>query len=137
MKTASHWNVKGETDRTISRFRGLFLFPIISLGITAILLAILKIDPLKTNIQEFKGYYYGFIIAFLAYFLYFYVLTLVWNLGWIFNFSLAIIPVIGILMSDVGVFVSKDKPNFFIGIPTSWTLNEVGNKNSQTWLKAL
>jgi uncharacterized membrane protein len=120
---ASHWNAKGEADGTISKFWGLFLFPLISLGIAAILLVIPKIDPLKANIQKFKSYYYGFIIAFLAYFLYIYILTLVWNLGLKFNFSLAVIPAIGILMIIVGVLVGKAKRNFFIGIRTPWTLS--------------
>jgi uncharacterized membrane protein len=87
------------------------------------LLVIPKIDPLKANIQKFKNYYYGFIIAFLAYFLYIYALTLVWNLGWKFNFSLTVIPAIGLLMIIVGVLISKAKRNFFIGIRTPWTLS--------------
>jgi uncharacterized membrane protein len=67
---ASHWNAAGEADGTISRFWGLFLFPLISLGIAALLFVIPKIDPLKANIRKFRSYYYGFIIIFLASFLY-------------------------------------------------------------------
>ena len=127
---ASHWNAHGEADSIISRFWGMFLFPLISLAVTALLLVIPVIDPLKANIQKFKGYYYGFIIAFLAYFLYIYILTLVWNLGWKFNFSQMIIPSIGILMFIIGFVVSKAKRNFFIGIRTPWTLSsdEVWNR---------
>lgn len=127
---ASHWNAKGEADGTMSRFWGLFLFPLVSLGITVLLLAIPKIDPLKANIDKFKSYYYGFIISFLVYFLYIYILTLVWNLGWNFNFSQMIIPAIGILMFIVGVLTSKAKRNFFIGIRTPWTISsdEVWNR---------
>jgi len=126
----SHWNAKGEADGMMSRFWGLFLFPLVSLGITVLLLAIPKIDPLKANIQKFKSYYYGFIISFLVYFLYIYILTLVWNLGWKFNFSQMIIPAVGILMFIVGVLTSKAKRNFFIGIRTPWTLSsdEVWNR---------
>jgi len=120
---ASHWNAKGEADGTISKFWGIFLFPLISLAITTLLLVIPKIDPLKANIQKFKGYYYGFIITFLVYFLYMYVLTLAWNVGWKFNFSQMVIPAIGILMFFVGILVSKAKRNFFIGIRTPWTLS--------------
>jgi uncharacterized membrane protein len=130
---ASHWDAQGEADGTMSRFWGLFLFPLISLGMAALLLLIPGIDPLKANIQKFKGYYYGFIIAFLVYFLYIYVLTLVWNLGWEFNFSQMIIPAIGLLLYIVGVMVSKARRNFFIGIRTPWTLSseEVWNRTHQ------
>ena len=127
---ASHWNAKGEADGTMSRFWGLFLFPLFSLVITALLLIIPKIDPLKANIQTFKGYYYGFIIAFLVYFLYIYVLTLVWNLCWKFDFIQMIIPAVGILMFIAGVLISKAKRNFFIGIRTPWTLS-----NDEAWSK--
>jgi uncharacterized membrane protein len=127
---ASHWNARGEVNGTISRFWGLFLFPLISLGITGLLFLIPKIDPLRANIKKFKNYYYGFVIAFLVYFLYIYILTLVWNLGWRFNFSQTIIPAVGLLMFFAGFLVSKAKRNFFIGIRTPWTLSsdEVWNR---------
>ena len=127
---ASHWNAAGEADGTISRFWGLFLTPLISLGITALLLAIPKIDPLKANIQKFQGYYYGFVIAFLVYFLYIHLITLLWNVGWRFNFSQAIIPSAGFLMFFIGFLLGKAKRNFFIGIRTPWTLS-----NDQVWDK--
>jgi len=55
---ASHWNTKGGVDGTISRFRGVFLFPIMSLGMAAILLVVPKIDLLKANIRKVKSYSY-------------------------------------------------------------------------------
>lgn len=125
---ASHWNARGEADGTISRFWGLFLIPLMSLVITVLLLTVPKIDPLKANIQKFKGYYYGFIDVFLVYFLYIYMLTLAWNLGWKFNFSQMIIPSLGILMFSLGILISKAKRNFFIGIRTPWTLS-----NDEVW----
>jgi uncharacterized membrane protein len=120
---ASHWNSQGEADGTISRIWGVFLFPLIALGITLLLLAIPRIDPLRSNIQKFRSYYYGFIIAFLAYFLYVYALTLIWNLGYKFDFTQMIIPAIGVLMFGIGVLLGKAKRNFFIGIRTPWTLS--------------
>ena len=125
---ASHWNARGIADGTMSRFWGMFLVPFMSLGLSALLLAIPRIDPLKANIQKFQGYYYGFIIAFLVYFLYIYLLTLAWNLGWTFNFSTAIIPSIGFLMFFIGLMLGKAKRNFFIGIRTPWTLS-----NDEVW----
>ena len=127
---ASHWNSAGEANGTMSRFWGLFLTPLISLGFTALLLAIPKIDPLKANIQKFQGYYYGFIVVFLVYFLYIHLLTLLWNVGWRFNFSQAIIPSMGFLMFFLGVLLGKAKRNYFIGIRTPWTLS-----NDEVWEK--
>lgn len=130
---ASHWNAQGEADGTISRFWGLFLLPMVSVVMTVLLLLLPRIDPLKANIQKFKGCYYGFIIAFLVYFLYIYVLTLAWNLGWEFDFSQMLMPAMGILMFLIGILVSKARRNFFIGIRTPWTLSseEVWNRTHQ------
>jgi uncharacterized membrane protein len=119
----AHWNTAGEGDGTISRFWGLFLLPIFSLVVTAVLLVVPKIDPLKANIEKFKGYYLGFILVFLAYFLYVYVLTLVWNLGYEFNFTQMIMPAAALFMFVVGIMVGKAKRNYFIGIRTPWTLS--------------
>jgi uncharacterized membrane protein len=61
---ASHWNAAGEADGYISRFWGIFLFPLISLGLLGLFLVIPKIDPLRSNIEKFIGYYYGFAAIF-------------------------------------------------------------------------
>ena len=127
---ASHWNAAGEADGTISRFWGMFLFPIISLGLLGLFLIIPRIDPLRANIQKFKSYYYGFIVVFLVYFFYVYILSLLWNLDLRFNMTRALMPAIGVLFLVVGLMMLKAKRNFFIGIRTPWTLSsdEVWNR---------
>ncbi|MDD5189579.1 MAG: SdpI family protein [Dehalococcoidales bacterium] len=125
---ASHWNAAGTADGTIARFWGVFLFPLISLALLGLLLAIPNIDPLRANIARFKNYYYGFIVVFLAYFLYVYVLTLLWNLEVSFDMTRALIPAVGILFLVVGLMMLKAKRNYFIGIRTPWTLS-----NDEVW----
>ena len=66
-RMASHWNVQGEADGTISRFWGIFLSPFFSIVMTVVLLVVPKIDPLKDNIQKFKRYYHIFIILEVSY----------------------------------------------------------------------
>lgn len=58
-------------------------------------------------------------ILFLAYV---YFLTIIWNLGQTFNFGVALMPAISILIFMIGVFLGKTKRNYFIGIRTPWTL---------------
>jgi uncharacterized membrane protein len=123
VQMASHWNAAGEADDTISRFWGVFLFPIVSLGLLGLLLLIPRIDPLRANIQKFKSYYYGFIVVFLIYFLYVYILTLLWNLDLRFDMTRALMPAIGILFIVIGLMMIKAKRNYFIGIRTPWTLS--------------
>jgi uncharacterized membrane protein len=125
---ASHWNASGEADGYISRFWGVFLFPFISLGLLLLLLVIPKIDPLRTNIEKFKGYYYGFAAVFLVYFLYIYILTLIWSLDVRFDMNRALMPAIGILFIVAGIMMGKAKRNYLIGIRTPWTLS-----NDEVW----
>lgn len=120
---ASHWNAAGDADGAISRFWGVFLFPLISLGLLGLFLVIPRIDPLRANIQKFKGYYYGFIVVFLVYFFYVYILTLLSNLDLRFDMTRALLPAIGVLFLVVGFMMLKAKRNYFIGIRTPWTLS--------------
>ena len=120
---ASHWNAEGEANGTMSRFWGVFLVPIMSLGLMGLFLAIPRIDPLRANIEKFKNYYYGFITLFFVYFFYVYILTLLWNLDFRFDVSRALMPAIGVLFIFVGLMILKAKRNFFIGIRTPWTLS--------------
>jgi uncharacterized membrane protein len=119
---ASHWNAAGEADGTISRFWGVFLIPVISLGVLLLFLAIPRIDPLRANIDKFKGYYYGFATVFMIYFLYIYILTMLWNLDMRFDMTKALMPAMGILFIFVGAMIRKAKRNYMVGIRTPWTL---------------
>jgi len=129
-RMASHWNVKGEVDGYLSKFWGLFLMPLLSIGILLLYLIIPKVDPLKKNIEKFRKYFDGFIILLLLFFFYLYVLTIFWNLGLRFDMGQAIIPAVGILFYYCGILIENAKRNWFIGIRTPWTLS-----NERVWEK--
>ena len=121
---ASHWNAQDQVDGTTSRFWGLFMLPLMSLGLALLLLAIPSIDPLKKNISQFRGYFNAFIVLFLVFMAYVHALTLLWNLGHTnFKFSSALLPAMGLLFIFVGFMIRNAKRNFFIGIRTPWTLS--------------
>ncbi|MGB9673159.1 MAG: SdpI family protein, partial [Anaerolineales bacterium] len=48
---------------------------------------------------------------------------LIYNLGYAFSMSRAMLPALGVLMYATGILVSKAQPNWFIGIRTPWTLS--------------
>jgi len=129
-KIASHWNAKGEVDAYMSKFWGLFLMPIISVGLFFLFILIPKIDPLKTNIEKFRKYYDGFITVVILFLFYIYLLTVLWNLGKRFDMGQLLIPALGILFYYCGVLMEKTKRNWFIGIRTPWTLS-----NEKVWEK--
>lgn len=121
-RVAAHWNTRGEVDGYSSKFWGLFLMPIISVGMLLLFILIPKIDPLKANIEKFRKYYDGFILLLILFLFYVYLLTIFWNLGKRFNIGQFLIPGLGILFYYCGILVENAKRNWFIGIRTPWTL---------------
>lgn len=127
---ASHWNVQGEVDGYMSKFLGLFLMPIVLLGMFLLFLIIPKIDPLKANIEKFRKYFDWFILAITLFMLYVYALTILWSMDKRFNMTLALIPAFALLFYYLGIMVGNAKRNWFIGIRTPWTLS-----NEKVWDK--
>lgn len=119
----SHWNASGQVDDYMPKFWGVFLMPVVTTALVGLFMLIPSIDPLKANIAQFRGVFNWFIVAFVAYMLYIYALTLAAALGYPFNMTLMLIPVVGLLFVGVGFMMGKAKRNFFIGIRTPWTLS--------------
>jgi len=122
-KMASHWNIQGEVDSYMSKFWGLFLMPIISIGLFFLFILIPKIDPLKENIEKFRKYFDGFIVLIMIFLFYVYLLTIFWNIGIRFNMTQFMMPALGTLFYYCGILVENAKRNWFIGIKTPWTLS--------------
>ncbi len=129
-RMASHWNAQGQVDGYMSRFWGVFLMPIVSLGLSLLFVLIPRIDPLRANIEKFRRHYYGFVLIILVFLLYLYLLTIFWNLGFRFNMVRMLTPAFAVLFYFCGVLMGKAKRNYFVGIRTPWTLN-----NEAVWDK--
>lgn len=97
--------------------------PSISALLLLLFLLIPKIDPLKENIEKFRGYYDGFVVLLMLYLFYVYLLTIIWNLGKRFNMLPFLAPAFGVLFYYVGILLEKAEMNWFIGIRTPWTLS--------------
>lgn len=121
---ASHWNISDQVDGYVSRFWGVFMLPLISLGMFLLFLVIPNIDPLKANIAQFREAFNLFITLITGFMLYIHALILLWSLGYtIFEMSSAILPAMGLLFIFISSMLRKSKRNFFIGIRTPWTLS--------------
>ena len=121
---ASHWNVNDEVDGYISKFWGVFLMPLITMGMLVLFLVLPGVDPLKANIAQFRESFNLFIVLIVAFMLYIHGLTLAWSLGYQdFKMSAAMLPFLGVLFIAVGFMLRRAKRNFFIGIRTPWTLS--------------
>ena len=121
---ASHWNINDQVDGYMPKFWGVFLMPLITLGMFVLFLVIPSIDPLKANIAQFREAFNLFITLIIVFMLYIYALTLLWSLGYTgFGMSRALLPTLGLLFIFIGSMLRKAKRNFFIGIRTPWTLS--------------
>jgi uncharacterized membrane protein len=121
---ASHWNVNDQVDGYMSKFWGVFMLPLITLGMFVLFLVIPAIDPLRANIAQFREAFNVFIVLMVMFMVYIYGLTLAWNLGYTgFKISGAMLPALGLLFIFIGFMLRQAKRNFFIGIRTPWTLS--------------
>lgn len=120
---ASHWNAQGQVNGHLPKFLGLFLMPLVSASLLLVFFLIPKIDPLKANIEKFRGDYERFVTMVIAFLFYVYLLTIFWNAGTTFSIVRFLSPAFGILFYLSGVLIENAKRNWFIGIRTPWTLS--------------
>ena len=130
---ASHWDANDQVNDYLPKFWGVFMMPLITLGMFVLFLVIPGIDPLKANISQFRETFNLFILFIVLFMLYVHGLTLAWSLGFSFKMSAAMLPMMGLLFIFIGYMLRQAKRNFFIGIRTPWTLSSdtVWNKTHQ------
>jgi uncharacterized membrane protein len=119
----SHWNAAGEVDGYSSRGQALFFLPVLTFGLGLLLIYLPNIDPLRANVERFRGVYHWAIIGFSVFFIYLHVLTLLAGMGININMTYSLIPAMGLLFFGLGFMVERAQPNWFIGIRTPWTLS--------------
>jgi uncharacterized membrane protein len=120
---ASHWDAKGVVDGYMGKFWGVFLLPAVLLGLVLVYWIIPKIDPLRANIESFRKYYNSIWIIIDLFLVCIFALSMFWNLGYRFNFSLFMVPPVAVLFYLLGIVLQKSKRNWFVGIRTPWTLS--------------
>ena len=121
-RVAIHWNINGEADGYGSKFIGLYLIPIAQLLLVPFFLALPGLDP-KHGIERFRETYDWFILGFVAFTAYINSLGIAWNLGYKFNFTYLLAPILGVTFYELGDLLNRAKMNWFVGIRTPWTLS--------------
>ncbi len=120
----SHWDANDHVNGYMPKVWGVFMIPLMAMGLLALFMIIPSIDPLKANIAQFRETFNLFIILIITFVFYVYGLTIVWSLGYQnFKMSAALLPFLGILFIFIGYLLRRAKRNFFIGIRTPWTLS--------------
>jgi uncharacterized membrane protein len=127
---ASHWNAAGEVDGYMGKFWGIFLAPVIMLGMALLFALIPRIDPLKVNYQRFRSYYNGFFVLLAIFFLVIQLQVILWSKGVQISPNVIFPIALGFLFFYIGILCEHAKRNWFIGIRTPWTLS-----NEKVWDK--
>ncbi|HPT19763.1 MAG TPA: SdpI family protein [Methanothrix sp.] len=122
-RMATHWDAAGQVNGYMNRTWGLFLMPLLSAFIFLAFLLAPRMDPLRKNIDQFRGYLDIFMLLFFSFLSYLYLLTLLWNLGYQFNLISFMAPGLGVIIYYTGVMMENARQNWSIGIRTAWTLS--------------
>ena len=120
----SHWNAVGAPDGYMGKLLGVSLMPGVIVLSSLALLVITRIDPLKSNIEYFRGTYNVFVVLVAIVLAVIQAAVLAVNLGASFNIGVVIMPAVGALLFAIGVMLPSTKRNFFIGIRTPWTVSD-------------
>jgi uncharacterized membrane protein len=118
-----HWNIYGDVDGWGNRFMGLLFLPLMVLGIYFLLLLLPLVDPGKVNYQNFGKAYAAIRIAFVVFMTAIYAVMLLNAFGHTVNMSTVVLLMTGLLFIVLGNFLSKIRPNWFVGVRTPWTLS--------------
>ncbi len=109
---------------------GLFLMPLISVGLYILLRVIPRIDPQAHRYIQFARAYSVIRLALLCVLAAIHVATIAIALGFQFDMGLVVSSLTGGLMVLLGNDMSKIRPNWFVGIRTPWTL-----ESKSSWMK--
>jgi len=119
----THWNLAGEVDGYGSRFIGLLLLPVVSVGIYFLMLLVPLIDPGRRNYQNFATAYSVIRTTITVVFAAMYAVFLVAGLGGRVNVTAIISLLVAAMLLIIGNFMGKVRPNWFVGVRTPWTLS--------------
>ena len=117
-----HWNAAGQPDDYGSKFVGIFLLPLVSVGMVALFSLIRYIDPKRANIERsataFRATLYGVLCFMLA----LHVAAMLNTVGYTFNLGYVAAPAVGIMFIVMGNYMGKIRRNYMFGVRTPWTL---------------
>jgi uncharacterized membrane protein len=118
-----HFGVSGQPDGYGSRFEGLFLVPLMALGIYLLMLVLPRLDPGRANYTTFAGAYRWIRLALVALLAGIHALVVASAAGHRVPFQVAMPLLMGVLFLGFGNLMGKVRPNWFVGIRTPWTLS--------------
>lgn len=127
-----HWNLRGEIDGWGSKGPGLFLLPLLSVGLTLLLLFLPRLDPKLRAASRDEGRMPAIlpVIRFTSIGLLdaIFALQIAVSLGWKVDSGRILMSCLLVFLVILGNYPGNLRPNYFAGIRTPWTL-----ENPETW----
>ena len=127
---AIHFNMSGEPNGYGGKIEGLFLMPVINIGMYFLFIVLPKIDPRKANYALFADKYRIIRIVLHVFFTFSFFVNSFYALGYHFNMGLIVLYGVLGLFLVLGNYMGNVRPNFFVGVRTPWTLS-----NEEVWVK--
>lgn len=126
----SHYNINGQADAYMSPVK--FLLDIIPVNalLYGVLLVLPQIDPRKKNYFLFSKAYYGIRLAVHLMLSAIFAISILSAAGWKMNVTRLISLCVMMLFVLLGNYLTRVRPNWFVGIRTPWTLD-----NETVWRK--
>ncbi len=118
----THWNAAGEVDDYTAKPWGVYILPLIALGVFVLMKLIPVISPKGFRTDEFLGVVSLFQVVLVAFMAALTVVTLLYASGVPIQMDRFIGISVGLLFLILGNYLGKVRKNFFIGIRTPWTL---------------
>jgi uncharacterized membrane protein len=118
-----HWNAAGQVDRWGGKFEGLLLVPFIAVAMYLLTIFLPWFDPGRGNYRNFPKAYNAIRISILIFLAAIYSIILLTAFGRSVNVTMVVMFLVGVLFVVIGNYMSKIRPNWFVGVRTPWTLS--------------
>ena len=117
-----HWGADGQPNGYAPKTIGLFLVPLITVGVAAVFWVIPAVEPRRANFEK-SGKAYGAIwIGAVCLMAVIQVLVVAVALGVELDMTLVVLVGVGALFIVIGNYLPKVRSNYLVGIRTPWTL---------------
>lgn len=117
-----HWNAAGEPDNYGNKFVGIFLLPLVTVGVVGIFTLVLYVDPKRANIRRSARAYRATLFGVLLFMLAMHVATMINVVGYDLNIGYIAAPAVGLMFIVMGNYLGKIRRNYMFGVRTPWTL---------------